>query len=106
MHKGTRSPFLVLSVSFLALGFFGFCSLASFGLTKPCPTGAPVGSFKLLLLPAKGGSAIPIAEINRILPGEKLRYEPAKLPESLKEKARVSLILVPAGTDGAKQLQV
>ncbi|HET9744011.1 MAG TPA: hypothetical protein VFQ00_14775 [Terriglobales bacterium] len=40
------------------------------------------------------------------MPGEKLRYEPVKVPESLKEKARVSLIVVPVGSDGTKQLQV
>ncbi len=78
----------------------------SFGITKNCPAGVPVGTFKLLVLPVKDGPALPLSAVNFIVPGEKLRYEPLKLPDDLKEKARVSVIIVPATDNAARDLRV
>ena len=82
------------------------CCCYSFGIAKSCPTGVPVGTFKILVLPPKGGPALPLSTVNNIAPGQRLRYEPVKLPEDLKDRARVSVILVPPGDHPDKPLVV
>ena len=79
--------------------------LNSLAITKICPAGVPVGTFKLLVVPVKGGPALPLNAVNVLGPDQKLRYEPVKLPEDLKEKARVSVIIVPAD-NASKHLEV
>jgi hypothetical protein len=44
--------------------------------------------------------------VNIVGPGEKLRYEPVKLPDDLKKTARISVIIVPAGDTQAKHFKV
>lgn len=66
----------------------------------------PVGTFKILVVPLNGGPALPLSAVNVVGPGEKLRYEPVKLPDDLKEKARVSVIIVPASDSTARHLEV
>jgi hypothetical protein len=55
----------------------------------------PVGSFRLTVQPEKGGGARSLLLLNNLKAGERLRYEPAKIPEAVKQKAQVALVLVP-----------
>ncbi len=64
----------------------------------------PISRFRLLVEPVKGGPALPINEVNQLLPGQKLKYEPLHLPDAIKEKARVAVLLAP--TPGAKSQHV
>jgi hypothetical protein len=57
-------------------------------------------------VPIKGGPALPLNAVNIVGPDDKLRYEPVKLPDDLKEKARVSVIIVPAADNTSKHLEV
>lgn len=79
---------------------------AGFSFADGCATGTPIATFNVKILPAKGGSAIPLSSVNEISPGEKLRYEPVKLPDDLKAGARVSVILVPASDTDAKHFKI
>ncbi len=54
--------------------------------------------------PAKGGPALPIGEINQLVPGQKLKYEPLHLPAAIRDKARVAMLLAPPA--GAKSQHV
>jgi hypothetical protein len=83
----------------LFLLFILSCGLNSLAITKIRPAGVPVGTFRLLVVPVKGGPALPLSAVNVVGPDEKLRYEPVKLPEDLKEKARVSVITWTYHTD-------
>ncbi len=71
-----------------------------------CPTGVPIATLKLSALPAKGGPPLPLNALNVASLGEKLRYEPVKLPDDLRSRARVSVIIVPAGDADAKHFTV
>ena len=102
---GERSPsFFLRKRRVLFLLFIFSCRLNSFAITKSCPAGVPVGTFKLLVVPIKGGPALPLNAVNMVGPDDKLRYEPVKLPDDLKEKARVSVIIVPAADNTSKHL--
>jgi len=54
-----------------------------------------VGSFRLTVQPEKGGAARSLMLLNNLKAGEKLRYEPAKIPDAVKKKAQVALVLAP-----------
>ena len=64
----------------------------------------PISRFRLLVEPAKGGPALAINEVNQLMPGQKLKYQPLHLPAAIKEKARVAVLLAPA--PGAKSQHV
>lgn len=82
-------------------------ALQCFGVVLPgCAGGVPVSSFRLLVEPPKGGPAIPVTSVNVIRPGDKLKYEPVRLPTAIKHKARIALILVPASAEPSKDLKV
>jgi len=73
-----------------------------------CPAGTPVETFRFLLEPAHGGSALPISSVNEIEAGEKLKYEPLKKANRKKKsKAKVAVLLVPAsgGSHDVKVLE-
>src|SRR6476646_4926367 len=68
----------------------------SFAATPPACVGSlPVGSFRLLVQPETGGGSRPLRRLNSLKAGEKLRYEPARIPDAVKQKAQVALVLVP-----------
>jgi hypothetical protein len=68
----------------------------SFAATPPACVGSlPVGSFRLVVQPEKGGGARPLRLLNNLKAGEKLRYEPFRIPDAVKQKAQVALVLVP-----------
>jgi hypothetical protein len=86
-------------------------ALVAVGVARPCcaiepdaglcvgPT-IPVSSFRLLLAPASGGPALPIASVNRIEAGETLEYAPVHLPSYLRNKARIAVMLVSSSEAG------
>jgi hypothetical protein len=73
---------------------------------RPCLGSVPLGSFRLLMERPKANSSLLISEVNRILPGDKLKYEPVHLRPQIKDKARISLILVPPLDEPSKKLTV
>ena len=86
------SPKLVVSLAALA---------ASFAATTPpaCVGSLPVGSFRLLVQPEKGGGVRSLRLLNNLKAGAKLRYEPVKIPDAVKQKAQVALVLLPSSQD-------
>ena len=68
-----------------------------------CVGSAPVSRFRLLVEPPGGGPAIPLSAVNRLEPGDRLKYEPIRVPDELKTKARVAIILVPFRNDSDDQ---
>jgi hypothetical protein len=77
-----------------------------YSFANGCPAGAPVATFNLTVLPPAGGPAIALNSVNSVSPGERLRYEPVKLPDDLKNAARISVITVPASDGDAKHFKV
>ena len=73
-----------------------------YSFASDCPAGVPIATLKLTVLPAKGGPALPLNSVNIVGPGEKLHYEPVKLPDDLKETSRVAVIIVPASETAAE----
>jgi hypothetical protein len=59
-----------------------------------------------MVLPSKGGPPLPLKAVNIVNSGQKLRYEPVKLPGDLSKTARVSVIIVPASDTEAKHFKV
>ncbi len=62
-----------------------------------------MSTFRLLIVPEGKGPALPLSTVNIIRPGEKLKYEPIHIPEAIKDKAEIAILLVPlskAGDDG------
>ena len=75
--------------------------ITNFGQTSgatmlPCAGSLNVCRFRLLVQPAKGGTPLPLQEINIIDAGEKLKYEPLHLPPAIRDKAKIALVLVAA----------
>ena len=72
----------------------------------PCAGTMNVCRFRLLVQPAKGGTPLPLQDINIIEAGEKVKYEPLHIPPAIRDKARIALILVAVpkaqSTDEAK----
>ncbi len=68
----------------------------------PCVGSLSVSRFRLLIQPAKGGSPLPLQEINIIDAGEKVKYEPLHIPPAYRDKAKIALILVAAPKPEAK----
>ncbi len=67
-----------------------------FAVTLPaCLGGVSVSTFRLLLEPEGKGPALPLSAVNVIRPGEKLKYEPIHVPEPIKDKAQIAILLVP-----------
>ena len=77
-----------------------------YSFASDCPAGVPIATLKLTVLPAKGGPALPLNSVNIVGPGEKLHYEPVKLPDDLKETSRVAVIIVPASETAAEHFKV
>jgi hypothetical protein len=65
-----------------------------------CVASAPLGSFHLSVQAPGNAEPRSIQQINLIRPGDRFVYRPVRFPEDLKEKARVSLVLAPAGGSG------
>ena len=96
MKKTLPRPFLTPRTLFL-LAFLVFLTSAaqpSGAATFPCAGSLNVSRFRLLIQPAKGGTPLPLQDINIIEAGEKLKYEPLHIPPAIRDKAKIALILV------------
>ena len=62
----------------------------------PCAGSMNVSRFRLLVQPAKGGTPLPLQDINIVESGEKLKYEPLHIPPAIRDKAKIALLLVAA----------
>ncbi|HKT67964.1 MAG TPA: hypothetical protein VJP83_00945, partial [Terriglobales bacterium] len=71
-----------------------------------CPGAVAITSFKLQVDPVGSGAPLPVSAINLIQPGEKLHYEPVRLPAKYKDKAKVALMLAPTSAYGSDQVEV
>jgi hypothetical protein len=86
--------------------FLGFVSL----MALPCLAAAPpracvgsqsLGTFKLSVVPAKGGLILPLGEVNAVHKGQYLLYSPVHIPPAVKNKAEIALLLAPPGNSQA-----
>jgi len=68
----------------------------------PCLGGASLSTFRLLLQRDGKGPALPLSSVNLIEPGEKLKYEPIHIPDVIKDKAQIAILLVPAPTPSSE----
>lgn len=81
--------------------FASLTVVCALGRAATCPSGAPLIEFYLMVDPGGGGPGRSIRSVNRIVPGQKLVYNPAnRLPETLK-KAQVALVVAPSGRGGS-----
>ena len=98
MKKTLVSVFLRPQAIFLFLLLFfmpsapGNCAASAF----PCAGSLNVSRFRLLIEPPKGGTALPLQEINIIEAGEKVKYEPLHIPPAIRDRARIALLVVAA----------
>jgi hypothetical protein len=98
MKKTLVRLFLLPQVLFLlaSLLILTGARQASGAATPPCAGSLNVSRFRLLVEPAKGGTLLPLQDINIIEAGEKLKYEPLHIPPAIRDKAKIALLLVAA----------
>lgn len=71
-----------------------------------CPGAVTITSFKLVVEPVGSGPVLPVSSVNLIQPGQKLHYEPVRLPAKWKDKAKVAVVLAPPTADDSGQVEV
>ncbi|HKW67234.1 MAG TPA: hypothetical protein VJP04_08105, partial [Terriglobales bacterium] len=71
-----------------------------------CPGAVAITSFRLQVDPVGSGAPLSVSAINLIQPGEKLHYEPVRLPAKYKDKAKVAVVLAPTSAFGSDQVEV
>jgi hypothetical protein len=71
-----------------------------------CPSGMPLGTFELSVQNPTDEPALPVRIVNRVRPGQKLVYQPVRLPASIKARAKIALVLLPAGLPSTGNLTV
>ena len=85
------------SLSVFALLVFATSAARVSGFTAfPCAGSLNVSRFRLLIEPPKGGSPLPLQEINMTSAGEKVKYEPLHLPPAIRDSAKIALLVVAA----------
>ena len=81
-----------------------------FLLSSPCLAAAPphacvnsqsLGTFKLSVVPLKGGTVLALGSVNALHKGQNLLYEPVHIPPAVKNKAEIALLLAPAANSDA-----
>ena len=83
--------------SFLLLAFLGLISARAHAVAPPpCLGGISVSTFRLLLQSEGKGAALPLSSVNLIRPGDRLKYEPIHIPNPIKDKAQIAILIVPA----------
>ena len=83
--------------SLLLLAFVGLISAKAHAVAPPpCLGGVSVSTFRLLLQPEGKGAALPLSSVNLIRPGDRLKYEPIHIPNPIKDKAQIAILIVPA----------
>ncbi len=68
--------------------------------------GLPIGVFKIEVAPPKGSAALPLNSVNRIDPGDKLIYTPVELPASIRDHAKIAVVVVPEPKGVQKHAEV
>jgi hypothetical protein len=96
MKKTLTRLFLIPQAPFfLAFLFFMTSTARLCGAATPACVGSMnVCRFRLLIEPAKGGTPLPLQDINIVESGEKVKYEPLHLPPAIRDKAKIALLLV------------
>jgi len=81
----------------LALGalFFAAHQLFASAPETCVGDGLPVCVFNLEVSPPKGGPPLPVNSVNRIDAGDKLIYKPIELPPSIRDRAKIAVVVVP-----------
>jgi len=83
--------------SLLLLAFVGLISATARAVAPPpCLGGVSVSTFRLLLQPEGKGPALPLSSVNLIRAGDRLKYEPIHIPNPIKDKAQIAILIVPA----------
>ncbi|MGH9435943.1 MAG: hypothetical protein ACRD06_08080, partial [Terriglobia bacterium] len=76
-------------------------------IPRPCVGGTlPVATFKLMVIPSQGGTALPLNKVNMLNAGDKLKYEPIMLPGAIRSRSRVAIVVAPAAGDKTKSVEV
>jgi hypothetical protein len=85
------------------LGFVSLMALPCLAATPPraCVGSQSLGTFKLSVVPAKGGLILPLGEVNAVHKGQYLVYSPVHIPPAAKNKAEIALLLAPPGNSQA-----
>ena len=68
---------------------------------RECVGSQSLGIFKLSVAPAKGGSPLPLGNVNALHKGQLLLYDPLHIPPAVKNKAEVALLLAPPANSEA-----
>jgi hypothetical protein len=107
----TRLPHKLAASAILLAALMPRPALATTDALLPPPgvcigPNIPVSSFSLSLTPASGGSPLPVDSVNRIQPGDTLKYQPIHLPYYIQNKARIAVMLVPASKAGHKDITI
>src|SRR5437867_658860 len=88
---GARLPGVV---SRTLLVFAAAVALSAAATPPSCIGSLPVGSVRLMVEPEKGGPARSLRLLNNLKAGAKVRYEPLRIPDAVKQKAHVALLLI------------
>lgn len=89
------------TIGYLTLGILIF-TFQCFAVTPgTCSAGTPVTTFRLLLVPERGGPPLPVNSVNQIEHGEKLKYEPTTSDPKNGPKGKITVILVPTAAKGS-----
>jgi len=92
----------------VALLFAFLLPVAGFTADNPrnCVGSVPVATFQIRVLPADGGMALPIRQVNTIHKGYRISCTTLRLPPDLKKSGRVALVVVPSSTDSGDGVTV
>ncbi len=73
-------------------------------MTPPliCPGGTPLGWIQIKVTRGSGGAPLDIQKVNRLVEGDTISYQPAKIQSIDPKKVRIELLVVPA--DGSRIL--
>jgi hypothetical protein len=90
-----RLPLVTKTFSFLAfLLFLTGPAQTTRAVVPPCAGSLNVCRFRVLIRPAKGGTPLPLQEINIVDAGEKVKYEPLHIPPAIRDRAKIALLVV------------
>jgi len=85
-------------------GLVSLIALPCLAATPPhaCVGSQSLGTFKLSVAPAKGGTILPLREVNALHKGQYLLYDPVHIPPAAKNKAEIALLLAPPSNSQAR----
>ena len=95
MRKTSAHPHLIPE-TFCFLGFLLTLTCAaqiSSAAVPPCAGSLNVCRFRVTIQPAKGGTPLPLQEINIVDAGEKVKYEPLHIPPAIRDRAKIALLV-------------